>query len=42
MFMALRGAFKHGYDEWGGGEAWLNAERAQFYASGKDPIEREG
>jgi hypothetical protein len=38
LFMALRGLGAGIYDSAGGGEAWLAAERAQFYGPEKKQL----
>jgi len=37
LFLALRGMGKETYAAAGGGESWLNTERAAFYGADKDP-----
>lgn len=40
-WQALRGIGKDIYASFGGGEAYLKQERANFYAPGQDPLKRE-
>ena len=41
MWESLRGIGKDVYASYGGGEAYLRQERANFYAPGKDPLNRK-
>jgi hypothetical protein len=41
MWESLRGIGKDVYASFGGGEAYLRQERANFYAPGKDPLKRK-
>jgi hypothetical protein len=41
MWESLRGIGKDVYSSFGGGEAYLRQERANFYAPGKDPLKRK-
>ncbi|HVI08853.1 MAG TPA: hypothetical protein VND65_11225 [Candidatus Binatia bacterium] len=41
MWESLRGIGKEVYASYGGGEAYLRQERANFYAPGKDPLTRK-
>lgn len=40
MWESLRGIGKEVYASYGGGEEYLRQERANFYAPGKDPLNR--
>lgn len=40
-WLRLRGALRDVYAEYGGGEAYLRQERANFYAPGQDPLDRK-
>jgi hypothetical protein len=40
-WQSLRGIAKDIYASFGGGEAYLRQERANFYGPGKDPLERK-
>jgi hypothetical protein len=41
VWESLRGIGKDVYASYGGGEAYLRQERANFYAPGKDPMNRK-
>jgi hypothetical protein len=41
IWQSLRGIGKDVYASFGGGEAYLQQERANFYAPGKDPLDRK-
>lgn len=41
IWQALRGIGKDVYASFGGGEAYLQQERADFYAPGNDPLDRK-
>lgn len=41
IWNSLRGIGKNVYASFGGGEAYLRQERANFYAPGKDPLNRK-
>jgi hypothetical protein len=41
IWQSLRGIGKDVYASFGGGEAYLQQERADFYAPGKDPLDRK-
>jgi hypothetical protein len=41
IWQSLRGIGKDVYASFGGGEAYLQQERASFYAPGKDPLDRK-
>jgi len=41
MWQSLRGIGKDVYASYGGGEEYLRQERANFYAPGKDPLNRK-
>jgi hypothetical protein len=41
MWESLRGIGKDVYAAYGGGEAYLRQERSNFYAPGKDPLDRK-
>lgn len=40
-WLKLRGVAKDIFASYGGGEAYLRQERANFYAPGQDPLDRE-
>jgi hypothetical protein len=40
-WMKLRGIAKDIFASYGGGEAYLREERANFYGPGQDPLDRE-